>query len=128
MEIFELAFTVTAVLHLIAGYLIFAIAANEEVHEWMIYDGRNPLAGDIFKYLIYRACWLMIGCGIAAFVMPNVAVVLVWAALGAYVLTGVVDLVEDRRWPSFSKPHIIAVVPRIVGAAALTYFYSGIHA
>jgi hypothetical protein len=128
MGTFEIAFKATAVLHLVAGYLIFGIASNEEVREWVVYEDRNPLAGDILKYLIYIACWLMIACGIAAFLIPKAAVPLAWAAFIAYLLTGALELIEKRRWPSLSKPKMIAIAPRLGAAMALTYFYAEMHA
>jgi|SRR5690606_17850941 len=123
MDFFGFGFKTTAVLHSIVGLFSFAIAANEEVQEWLVYGNRNPLAGDVFKYLIYAYCWLLMGCGIAAFLIPGFAVVLACGAFGFYLLTGIVDLVGNRRWPTFSKVRSISIATRVAGVALLTYFY-----
>ena len=115
-----LAFKTIAVLHTIAGYIFFALAASEGSQEIWAYKGRNLLTGDIRKYLAYFACWSLMGCGIAAFFIPVAAVALAWMALGFFLATGLVDLVANRRLSLVHKASVMSVLIRTVAAIALT--------
>ena len=120
MESSMLAFKAIAVLHTIAGYIFFALAASDGSQEFWAYKGRNPLAGDIRKYLAYFACWSLMGCGIAAFFIPVAAVALAWIALAFFLATGLVDFVANRRLPFVHRASVLSVLLRAVAAIALT--------
>jgi hypothetical protein len=120
MESSELIFRSIAVLHGIAGYVLFAFAANDEFQESCFYKGRNPLAGDIHKYLVLAACWSLIACAIVAFFLPRLAVAAAWLSIFLYILTSLVDPVFERRWPSLCKGCVISAGVRMAFAIALT--------
>lgn len=120
MDSSELIFRSIAVLHGIAGYVLFGIAANEEFQEFCFYKHRNPLAGDIYKYLVLAACWCLIACAILAFLLPAVAVGLAWLSILLYLLTGIVDPMFDRHWPSLCKTCVVSLGVRVAFAIALT--------
>jgi len=120
MESSELIFKSLAILHGVAGYLLFAFAANEEFQEFCFYKNRNPLAGDVYKYLVLSACWALIACAILAFILPAVAVGVAWLSILLYLLTGLVDIVFERRWPTFCKGCAVSLGIRAIAATALT--------
>jgi len=120
MDSFELAFKILAILHGLVGLFFWSLAADEDFQQFCFYAKRNPLAGDCFKYLVYFACWALIACGVVAFFLPTVAVVLAWLSLTLYLSTGLVDLIANGRWPAFCKGCAISFVVRTVFAVALT--------
>lgn len=120
MESFDLAFKAIAILHTVAGYIIFALAADEEMQQDCFYKDRNPLVGDVRKYLVYAGCWSLIACGFVAFIMPKLAILAAWSSIIFYLLAGLTDLVAERRWPSICKACAISLGIRSVAAAALT--------
>lgn len=128
MDYFALAFKATAILHTLAGYLIFGLAANEEIRESCLYQDRNPLTGDVIKYLAYIGSSLLIACGIVAFLIPKAAVVLAWLSLSLYFLTAFVDPIAERRLPSLCKSCAVMFSIRAAAAAVLTVFYLGTQA
>ena len=128
MDYFAIAFKTTAILHTLAGYFIFSLAANEEMQESCLYQERNPLAGDIVKYLVYFASWSLIVCGIFAFLIPKAAVGLAWISLTFYLFTAFVDPIAERRLPSICKICVVMFSIRTVAATALTAFYLGMQA
>src|SRR5690606_17701566 len=125
MDYFALAFKATAILHTLAGYFIFGLAANEDVQESCLYEGRNPLTGDILKYLAYIGSCLLIVSGIFAFLIPKAAVFLVWLSLFLYLLSAFVDPLAERRLPSLCRTCIVMFSIRAIAAAVLTLFYLG---
>ena len=128
MDYFAIAFKTTAILHALAGYFIFGLAANEEIQESCVYQDRNPLAGDIVKYLIYLASWSLVVCGIFAFLIPKFAVGLAWISLAFYFLTAFVDPIVERRLPTLCKSCAAMFSIRAIAAAILTAFYLGMQA
>ena len=128
MDYIALAFKATAILHTLAGYFIFGLAANEEIQESCLYQDRNPLTADIVKYLAYIGSWLLIACGIIAFLLPKAAVVLAWLSLFLYFLTAFVDPIAERRLPSLCKTCAIMFSIRAAAAVALTIFFLGTQA
>jgi hypothetical protein len=128
-EIYIIAFKVVAILHGLAGYVIMVFALSEDVQQSCFYKDRNPLAGDINKYLAYASCSSLMLCGAFAvfsfFEFPNApkfSVITAWASVLFYHLTAWVFLVEKRHWPS-SKISWIALGARIAAAAMLTGFF-----
>ena len=128
MDYFALAFKATAILHTLAGYFIFGLATNEEIQHSCLYEDRNPLTGDIIKYLAYIGSWLLIACGIIAFLIPKAAVVLVWLSLSLYLLTAFVDPIVERRLPSLCKTCAVMFSIRAVAAAVLTILFLAMQA
>ena len=120
MESSDLIFRGIAVLHGVAGYALFAFAANEDFQEFCFYKNRNPLAGDVYKYLVLSACWSLVACAILAFLVPALAVGAAWLSIVLYLLTGLVDFVTERRWPSFCKGCAVSLTVRTIAAVALT--------
>lgn len=120
MESSDLAFKAIAILNTVAGYVLFALAANEDIQESCFYRGVNPLLGEIRKYMVYYACWSLIACGIFAFFMPKFAVYVAWLSVVLYLLTGLIPLVAGQGWPSFCKTCTISLGIRVIAAAALT--------
>ena len=119
MENFDFAFKAIAILHTIAGYLLFGLAANEETQQFCFYKDRNPLIGDIQKYIAYAGCWSLIICGIFAFLMPKLAVIAALASIAIYLLSGVLPIVVEHRLPPFCKACVISLGTRIIAAVAL---------
>src|SRR6478752_6019093 len=99
----ELIFKSVAVLHGVAGYVLFAFAADEDFQKFCFYKNRNPLAGDAYKYLVLAACLALVACGVLAFFVPIFAVGAAWLSIALYLLTGLVDIVDKGRWPAFCK-------------------------
>lgn len=129
MEDFGLLFRSIAVVHGIAGLVLWAFAADEDLQQFCFYENRNPLAGDFYKYLVHLACWALMACAYAAFYFPEVAVILAWLSLVFYLLTGLVDLVAEGRWPGFCKVCAVSFAARLFAATALTgAMYAGLHA
>jgi hypothetical protein len=129
MEGPELLFRFIAVAHGIAGLVLWAFASDEDFQQFCFYKDRNPLAGDFYKYLAYFACWALMACAYSAFYLPKLAVVLAWLSLIFYLLTGLVDLIAEGRWPSFCKACAVSFAARLVAAGALTgVMYAGLHA
>ena|SRR5690606_15700963 len=120
MDSFDPIFHSLAIFHGFAGYVLFGIAANEEFQEYCFYNNRNPLAGDIRKYLVYFACWSLISCAVLAFIDPSLAVGAAWLSVLLYLLTGIVDPVFETRWPSLCKSCAISLGLRAALAVALT--------
>ena len=120
MEDFELLFRVIAVLHGVAGLVLWAFASDKDFQQFCFYQHRNPLAGDFYKYLVYFACWSLMACGYAAFYFPRLAVALAWLSLGFYLSTGLVDLIAERRWPNFCKACAVSFSARLIATLALT--------
>ena len=121
MDKVAIAFKAVAILHSVAGYVLFGFVAQEEVHEKCIYKGRNPLTGDSIKYLAYFGCWSLIVCGPMAFVFPTtLAVLAAWFSIAFFLLTALADWIDKLRWPKFCKACGINLAVRVVGAATLT--------
>jgi len=120
MDSIDLIFRAIAVLHGVAGYVLFGLAANEELQEFCFYKGRNPLAGDVHKYLVYLACWSLVACGVSAFFVPWLAVLAAWLSVAFYLLTAFVDIVAERRWPAFCTACAVSLAVRLLAAAVLT--------
>ncbi|MCX7514416.1 hypothetical protein [Frateuria sp. STR12] len=127
MNYFALAFKATAILHALTGCFIFGLAANGEIRESCVYQDRNPLTGDIVKYLAYIGSCLLIACGIVAFVSPGAAVALAWLSLSLYLLTAFVDAIAERRFSSLCKACVVMFFSRFVAAALLTILYMGMQ-
>jgi hypothetical protein len=120
MENSELAFKALAIAHTIAGYIFFGFASVEEFQESCFYRNRNRLVGDILKFLSFSGCWSLIACGVLAFFLPKAAVAAVWASVAFFLLTGLPDLIAERRWPSFCKTCAVSLGVRIIAATALS--------
>ena len=120
MDSIDLIFRSIAVLHGIAGYVLFGFAANEEVQQSCFYKGKNPLAGDFHKYLVYLACWSLVACSVSAFFVPWLAVLAAWVSVAFYLLTGFVGIVVTRRWPAFCTACAVSLGVRILAAVVLT--------
>jgi hypothetical protein len=119
MENFDFAFKSLAILHTIAGCLLFGLAANEEIQQSCFYKDRNPLIGDIQNYIAYAGCWSLIICGIVAFFMPKLAVIAALTSIAFYLLSGVLPVVVEHRLPPFCKACAISLGIRVIAAVAL---------
>jgi len=110
-----------ALLHTIAGYLFFALAADEGTQDMCFYTRPNPLIGDIHKYIAYAASWSLIGCAPLLALEPKLAVAAAWISILLYLATGTLDPIAERRWPKFCRSCAASVVVRVLAASAFTW-------
>src|SRR5690606_11928296 len=110
-----------ALLHTIAGYLLFALASDEETQETCFYTGRNPFVGDIYKYTVYAACWSLIACAPLLALAPKLAITAAWASIFLYLFTGILDPIAERRWPTFCRGCAISIGVRVLAALTFTW-------
>jgi hypothetical protein len=118
MEVSEVVFKAIAILHCVAGYFFFGVAANED-YQTCFYHGKSPLAGDALKYLAYFSCFCMVACGIFAFLLPFVAVILAWLSFAFYLSTSVVNGFALRRLPRIGKISGASLAVRAIAASAM---------
>lgn len=120
-----LVFSALSVLHLVAGLFLLAIAMDADTRTACIYQGRNPLAGDILKYLVLTGALTLsasgfIGMGYFVIESPRAAVALAWISLALYLATLAVDAIALKRRPHVCKSCAIHLSIRFLAAAALT--------
>lgn len=123
MELSGIAFTALAVLHSLAGLVLLAFTSDEAFQSACVYEGRNPLVGDILKYLVSGAGLSLAACGFAVFYLPIAVVVLAWISLTCYALTWFVDAAATRSWPKLCIACTINFAVRAAAASALTLAY-----
>ena len=114
-----LVFKLLAILHTVAGYAFFALAANEPF-QGMMYKNKNPLAGDLLKYSVYFACWLLVACGPFAFFVPIFSVWASWLSLAFFLATAAIDVISTPRFLGLSRASTVSVVIRVAAAVVLT--------
>jgi hypothetical protein len=112
---------VVAVAHGVLGYVGFFFALSPEFQEEIIYKGRNPLIGDIKKYLVYLNCFLLLICALSAWFKPATTPLWAWLALTAYLLGGAIDLIAQRGRLWCWRCRASGVILKAIGAGALTY-------
>ena len=108
-----------AILHTVAGYLFFGLAANEPFQE-MFYENKNPLAGDLLKYSAYFGCWSLIACGPLAFFIPVFAVAVAWLSLVFFLATAAIELISTPKFFRLTRASVVSGSIRMVAAVALT--------
>jgi hypothetical protein len=118
MEISLLIFKTVAILHTVAGYIFFAFTANYDLQTYF-YAGKNPLTGDILKYLAYFSCCCLIACGIVAFLIPFLAVVLACLSFAFYLSTAIVEAVAARRWLHIGRVSRLSLLLRAIATSIL---------
>ncbi|MBJ6983028.1 hypothetical protein [Luteimonas sp. MC1572] len=123
MEALEITFKLLAILYSVCGILLLALTTGEGFQQICIYEGRNPLVGDMLKHLANGSGLALVVCGFAAFKLPIAAVALVWVSLVCHLLTGVVDSVASRVWPKFCVACAVNFAVRASAAVALTLLY-----
>ena len=123
MEHLDIPFKMLAVLYAVCGIFLLAITTGEGFQRVCIYEGRNPLVGDMLKYLANGSGLALVICGFAAFKLPIAAVALVWISLVCHLLTGVVDSVASRLWPRICVACTVNFAVRASAAIALTLLY-----
>lgn len=120
-----LVFSALSVLHLVAGVFLLAVAMDTDTQAACLYQGRNPLAGDILKYLVITGALTLfasgyIGMGYFVIESPQAAVALAWISLALYLATLAVDAIALKRRPRICKSCAINFSIRLLAAVALT--------
>ena len=123
MEVVGITFKVVAILYSLGGIFLLSLTTDKDFLRVCIYDGRNPLVGDVLKYLANGSGLALAVCGFAAFYLPIAAVVLVWLSLIFHLLTGLVASVASRTWPRLCVVCAVNVAVRTAAAVAITLLY-----
>ena len=121
MENALLYMKVIAVAHGIVGYLGGAVTAAPEIQAVAIYQDRNPLAGDVKKYLIYSMCFCLVLCALCPWFKPSATPMWAWLALGFHLLGGVFDFATQRGRGYCWRCMATGITFKTVAAVALTY-------
>jgi hypothetical protein len=101
-----------------------AFALAPEIQDEIIYKNRNPLLGDLKKYLIYLMCFFLVLCAVCAWLKPSATPLWAWLAVGIYALGGLVDLVTQRGRSWCWRCMATGLAVKIAAAGALTYLAS----
>jgi len=121
MENALLYMKVIAVTHGIFGYLGGAVAASPEIQTDIIYQNRNPLAGDVKKYLVYGMCFCLVLCGLCPWFKPSATPLWAWLALGFHLLSGGLDFATQQGRFYCWRCIATGVTVKTIAAVALTY-------
>ena len=112
---------VIAVTHGILGYFGGAVAASPEIQADVIYQDRNPLAGDVKKCLVYGMCFCLVLCGLCPWFKPSAAPLWAWLALGFHLLSGALDFATQRGRFYCWRCMATGITVKTIAAVALTY-------
>jgi hypothetical protein len=112
---------IIAVAHGVLGYVGAIFTLTPEIQDEIIYKNRNPLAGDIKKYLIYLMCFCLLICGLCPWFKPSATQLWAWLALGIYMLGALVDLVTQKGRVWCWRCMATGITLKAIAAGALTY-------
>jgi len=121
MENALLYMKVIAVAHGILGYFGGAFAASPEIQADMIYQNRNPLAGDVKKYLVYVMCFCLVLCGLCPGFKPSATPLWAWLALGFHLFSCVLDFATQQARFYCWRCMATGITVKAIAAVALTY-------
>nr|AAL24528.1 orf133EGC123 [uncultured bacterium] len=121
MENALLYMKVIAVAHGIIGYLGGAATASPEIQANIIYQDRNPLVGDVKKYLVYGMCFCLVLCGLCPWFKPSATPLWAWLALGFHLVSSALDFATQRGRLYCWRCMATGITVKIIAAAALTY-------
>ena len=110
-----------AIVHGIIGYFGGAVAASPEIQAEIIYQGRNPVVGDVKKYLVYGMCFCLVLCGFCPWFKPSATPLWAWLALGFHLLSGVLDFATQQGRFYCWRCIATGVTVKTIAAVALTY-------
>lgn len=122
-----LGMKVIAVVHGIIGYIGAVFVLSPELQADLIYQDRNPLVGDVKKYLTLSMCLCLVLCCFCPWFKPSATPLWAWLALGFHLLSGLVDVATQRGRVWCWRCMATGVTVKASAALALAYLAS-VHA
>ena len=123
MESSELLFKGLAVLHGITGLLLFGISTHEDLQDPAFYARRNPLAGDITKFLAVSSGCSLVACGLLAFIVPLFAVIAAWLSVALHLVGSLFGAATRGDAQHLVRPVLASLATRTIAAGALTVVF-----
>ena len=118
----EIAFTALKIVTAaggIFGYVVYVIVLAPEVHDEFIYKDRNPLMGDLIKYLLYGMNFCLVICALCPWWKISATPMWAWASVCFCVVASIIQFLQ---LPSFCiKCWVIGLSTRAAYAGVVTY-------
>ena len=109
---------VTAVAGFIS-YVVFALLSAPEIQEEFIYKSRNPLLGDLVKYVLYAMNFCLVICALCPWWKVSAAPMWAWASVAFSAVAYLLYLRESRSF--CVRCAVIGISVRACVAVLVTY-------
>jgi hypothetical protein len=112
---------VIAAAHGVLGFIGGVFTASPELQDEVIYKDRNPLVGDVKKYLSYGMCFCLVLCAFCPWFKPSATPLWAWLALGFHLLSSLFEIATQRGHVWCARCIVTGITVKTIAAVALTY-------